>query len=64
MIALSSSKSREHVMGVACWADNAADMKAKREETVKYFLEQYKTMPEENLDDYIEHYANYMKANG
>jgi heme-binding NEAT domain protein len=58
------SSARFQAWNAACWADNAADMKAKREETVKYFLEQYKTMLEETLDDYIEHYAKYMQANG
>jgi hypothetical protein len=37
-------------------------MKAKREETLEYFVEQYKSMLEENLDDYINNYAKYMQV--
>ena len=48
----------------ACWAENGADMKAKREETMKYFVEQYTAMLKENFDDYIDHYAEYMKVGG
>lgn len=39
-------------------------MKAKREETLKYFVDQYKAMLEENLDDYIEHFNKYMRPAG
>ena len=45
----------------ACWADGASDMKTKRDETVKYFVAQYQSMLEENLDDYLERYEEYMK---
>lgn len=55
---------RFQAWNAACWAENVDDMKAKREETVKYFVEQYKAMLEENLDDYIEHYAKYMQVGG
>ena len=55
---------RFQAWNAACWAESGADMKAKREETVKYFVEQYKAMLEENIDDYIDHYAKYMKAGG
>lgn len=36
-------------------------MAAAREETLAYFSEQYRLMLEENLDDYIEHFAKYMQ---
>jgi hypothetical protein len=37
-------------------------MAAAREETLAYFSEQYRLMLEENLDDYIEHFAKYMQT--
>lgn len=39
--------------------DQAADMAKAREETVKYFVEQYQIMLEENLDDYIHNFDQY-----
>jgi hypothetical protein len=35
-------------------------MKASRQETIDYFVTQYKAMLEENLDDYIDHFAKYI----
>jgi hypothetical protein len=46
----------------ATWSDSAEEMKAKREETLKYFLDQYQAMLEENLDDYIANHSKYMKV--
>lgn len=46
----------------ACGFENAADMAEKKEETIKYFVEQYTKMIEENLDDYIENFEQYMNA--
>lgn len=40
--------------------DNAAEMKAAKEETMKYFVEEYKKMLEENLHDYIENFDKFM----
>lgn len=48
----------------ACWAADCADMAATRTETLKYFVDQYQAMLEEHLDDYIAHYAKYMKTEG
>lgn len=45
----------------ACGFDSDKDMSAARAETVEYFIAQYRKMLEENLDDYIEHFAKYMK---
>jgi len=53
---------RFQAWNAACWAADAASMKEKKEETVKYFVEQYQAMLEENLTDYIEHYGKYMQA--
>lgn len=46
----------------ACGFDSGEQMAAARDETLGYFLEQYRLMLEENLDDYIEHFAKYMRA--
>jgi hypothetical protein len=45
----------------ACGFDSGADMAEKKEETIKYFVEEYAKMLEENLDDYIANFARYMK---
>ena len=45
----------------ACWSRDADDMREKREETLKYFLDQYRAMLEENLDAYIERFEHYMR---
>jgi hypothetical protein len=39
--------------------DNADDMAKTRGETIKYFVEQYQIMLEENLDDYIRNFEKY-----
>ena len=44
----------------ACGFHNAADMKAAREETIEYFIDQYRLMLQENLDDYINNFEKYM----
>ncbi|MEZ8127623.1 DUF3144 domain-containing protein [Enterovibrio norvegicus] len=36
------------------------EMNAEKEETIAYFVEQYKAMLEENLSDYIENFDSYM----
>ena len=38
------------------------DMKAAKEETIRYFVEQYRSMLEENLSDYIDNFEKYMRA--
>lgn len=39
--------------------DKADDMAKTRDETVRYFAEQYQVMLEENLDDYIHKFDQY-----
>jgi hypothetical protein len=39
---------------------SSEDMKASRQETIDYFVAQYKGMLEENLDDYIENFSRYI----
>jgi hypothetical protein len=36
------------------------EMAASREETIDYFLNEYRRMLEENFDDYVENFAKYM----
>ncbi len=39
---------------------DAAKMKGAREETIEYFVAQYRKMLEEHLDEYIANHAKYM----
>ena len=41
--------------------DSAQQMSAERASTIEYFVDQYRRMLEDNLDDYIEHFDRYMK---
>lgn len=42
---------------------SGAEMAAAREELLKYFSEQYRMMLEDNLDDHIAHFEQYMLGN-
>lgn len=42
--------------------ENAADMAGQRDETVGYFVDQYRIMLEENLDDYIDNFERYLSG--
>ncbi len=44
----------------ACGFQNSSDMEAARDETIDYFVEQYRLMLEENLNDYIRNFSKYM----
>ena len=44
----------------ACGFTNGTDMHEAREETIEYYLKQYRLMLEENLDDYIGNFDKYM----
>lgn len=46
----------------ACGWDNAKEMAESKEETIKYFVSEYRKMLIENIDDYIENFELYMKA--
>lgn len=46
----------------ACGWDSSDEMKKAKKDTIEYFTEQYKKMLEENLDDYIENFDNYMNT--
>ncbi len=41
--------------------NSAEEMEAAKDETLEYFVEEYKKMLVENLEDYIENFYNYMK---
>jgi hypothetical protein len=45
----------------ACGHASASDMAAAKEETVEYFVNQYRVMLQENLDDYIGNFGSYMQ---
>lgn len=36
-------------------------MQERRDEAIEYFVEQYRTMLAEHLDDYIENFADYVE---
>ena len=44
----------------ACGWNSSEEMAAAKEETIEYFVAQYKAMLEENLNDYIENFNTYM----
>ena len=45
----------------ACKADSAEDLRAGKEDSLEYFVSQYRAMLSENLDDYVEHFDKYMR---
>jgi hypothetical protein len=45
----------------ACGFSSAEEMESAKQTTIEYFTKQYKAMLEENLNDYIKHFAKYMK---
>ena len=45
----------------ACGWDSGAAMASAKAETLDYFVEEYRKMLNENLDDYIDHFDEYMQ---
>ena len=45
----------------ACGWENRDDMKKAKQETLEYFVSEYRKMLDENLDDYINNFDDYMK---
>lgn len=41
--------------------DSPEAMKASKEQTIKIFMDEYEKMLSEHLDDYIEHFHEYVK---
>ena len=46
----------------ASGAESGEDLAAVKQEALDYFLEEYRKMLEENLDEYIEHFDKYMAS--
>ena len=40
---------------------NGEEMNTSREETIEYFVSEYRKMLEENIDDYVENFESYMR---
>ena len=47
----------------ACGWHSGEEMAESKEETIEYFVNEYRKMLEENMDDYISNFENYMKTN-
>ncbi|MBQ4819319.1 DUF3144 domain-containing protein [Aquimarina sp. MMG016] len=45
----------------ACGWNNGEEMKSAKKETLDYFVDEYRKMLEENLDDYINNFGDYME---
>lgn len=48
----------------ACKADSAEDLRAGKQDSIEYFVSQYRAMLSENLDDYAENFDKYMRPGG
>lgn len=48
----------------ACGFDSKDEIIEAKKETMEYFVEEYKKMLEENLDDYISNFDKYMTPEG
>ena len=47
----------------ACGWNSDKEMADAKEETIEYFVTEFKKMLEENMDDYIENFEKYMQMN-
>lgn len=45
----------------ACAWSSAEEMRAAKDETLEYFVNEYRKMLDENLNDYIKNFASYME---
>ena len=45
----------------ACGPESGGELADKRDEVIEYFIKEYRSMLEENLDDYIQNFNQYMK---
>ncbi|OEC32572.1 Protein of unknown function [Pseudomonas cuatrocienegasensis] len=45
----------------ACGWSNGQEMAEAKQETLDYFVSEFRKMLEENLDDYIENFESYMQ---
>jgi len=46
----------------ASGTDSGDELASVKEEALEYFVSEYRKMLEENLDEYVEHFDNYMKS--
>ncbi len=46
----------------ACGWNSGEEMKSGKAETLEYFVNEYRKMLEENLDDYIHNFDEYMET--
>jgi hypothetical protein len=46
----------------ASGTESGDELASVKEEALTYFVKEYRQMLEENLDEYIEHFDDYMKA--
>jgi hypothetical protein len=53
--------SRFNAWAASCTFDNVEDMKKGKDEMMEYFIEDYKKMLEENLDNYIDNFDQQVK---
>lgn len=44
----------------ACRAESGEDLLSGKEEIIEYFVEEYRKMLDENLDDYVKNFDKYM----
>lgn len=47
----------------ACGPESGDELEKQKNEVVDYFVKQYRSMLEENLDDYIRNFDKYMRPN-
>lgn len=46
----------------ACGWDSGQEMADSKAETIEYFVNEYRKMLEQNMDDYINNFESYMKS--
>ncbi len=46
----------------ACGWDSGEEMAEAKQETLEYFVAEYRKMLEENLDDYIQNFDSYLSS--
>ncbi len=47
----------------ACGWHSSKEMSEARKEAIEYFVNEYRKMLEENMDDYISNFESYMRIN-
>jgi len=54
--------SRFNAWSSAADLQTVEEMKDKRDEVIEYFISQYRSMLEENIDNYIQHFDMFMNS--